>query len=60
MRYVVIVVTFRFEIPIQTDFRLIAYIMAFFKSITCREVYIFDNDMDNYIYSYGPVTGKNN
>jgi len=53
MRYIIFAYPFSMMKPIATDFRLIAYSIAFFKSIFYTEVYVFDNDKKGFIFSKG-------
>jgi len=56
MRYIIFIFPFNMALPIATDFRLIAYIIAYLKSFFYKEVYIFDNDAKELIFSKGPLS----
>ncbi len=49
MRYMIIVFPFSAGKPVVTDFRLVAYCVAFFRSFMYSEVSVFDNDSGRYL-----------
>ncbi len=56
MRYIIFVYPFSMMKPIATDFRLIAYIIAFYKSIFYTDLYVFDDDKKVFIFSKGSLS----
>jgi len=60
MRYIIFVFPFCLAKPIATDFRLIAYLIAFLKSIFYPQVYIYYRDMGEFIYSKCPKRDSQN
>jgi hypothetical protein len=52
MRYIIFAFPLYPGTPITTDFKLIAYGIAFFKRLIYSEVYVIDNDTGEYIFFY--------
>jgi hypothetical protein len=51
MKYIIISYKDFLVDPISTDFKLIAYMIAFLRSFYFEAVYIFDSETDELIYS---------
>ena len=52
MRYIIVAFPFCPGTPITTDFKCIAYVIAFLKRLMYSEVYAIDNDTGEYIFFY--------
>ena len=52
MRYLIISFPYYLGTPITTDFRLIAFSIAFFRKLIYSEIYVIDNDIGEFIFSY--------
>lgn len=52
MRYIILAFPFNLAPPVATDFRLIAYLIAFCRRLFYPEVYVFDKDCGKFICMY--------
>jgi hypothetical protein len=52
MRYSVISFPLRFGRPVSSDFRLLAYAIAWIRKTVCSEVYIIDTDTGDCVDHY--------
>ena len=52
MRYAIFLVPFFEDTVVFTDFRLIAFCIALFRSVFNGEVYVIDTQTDDFIYAH--------
>ena len=52
MRYIILSYPFYQQTATATDFRLIAFCIAFFRRVFQPEVYVVDTDTGDYIFLY--------
>ena len=52
MRYLILAFPFKKEIPVYTDFRLLAYLVALWRMWLYARVFILDNETGEVVFDY--------